>query len=108
MNSTEEKAGTKIGSAKNKYVEKRKAQIYEWNEEIEDLNARITAANADAEAKLAHKEHVATLRQKRDEARAKLTEIEEADDDRWEALKDGLDNIWTNIKSSFEKVKAKF
>jgi multidrug resistance efflux pump len=108
MKSTEDKTGTKIGSAKNEYVEKRKAQIYKWNEEIEDLNARITAANANAEAKLAHKEHIATLRQKRDEARAKLTEIEEADDDRWEGLKDGLDHVWTNIKSSLEKIKAKF
>ena len=108
MNSSYDKTETKINSAKDKYVEKQKAEIDKWNDDIEDLNARITAADADNESKLEHKAHVDALRQKRDEARAKLTEIEEAVDDRWEGLKDGLENIWTNIKYDFEKVKAKF
>jgi uncharacterized protein YhaN len=108
MKSSENSAENKIDYEKQKYVEKRKAQIDKWNDEIEDLNAKIAMADADAEAKLEHKAHVATLRQKRDEARAKLTEIEEADNDRWEDLKDGMENIWTNIKDGFEKVKAKF
>ena len=42
-------------------------------------------------------EDKAENKQKRDEAGTKLTEIEEADGDRWEGLKDGLENIWTNI-----------
>ena len=108
MNSSEDKAENKINSAKGKYVEKQKAEIDKWNDDIEDLNARITSAGADNEAKLKHKANITALRQKRDEARAKLTEIEEADDDRWEGLKDGLENIWTNIKYGFERVKAKF
>lgn len=95
-------------SEKDKYVEKRKAEINKWNDELSDLDARIEAAGADAKAKLEHKEHVAVLRQKRDEARAKLKEIEVAGDDRWEGLREGLENTWTNIKYGFEKVKAKF
>lgn len=108
MESSKDNAGNKIDNEKQKYVEKRKAQIEKWNDEIEDLDAKITVANADAKAKIEHKAHVAALRQQRDEARAKLTEIEEADNDRWEDLKDGMENIWTNIKDGFEKVKAKF
>ena len=108
MKSSEDYVENKIDNEKNKYVAKRKAQIDKWNDEIEDLNAKITTADADAEAKIEHKAHVAALRQQRDEARAKLTEIEEADNDRWEDLKDGMENIWTNIKDGFEKVKAKF
>ena len=95
-------------SEKDKYVEKRKAEIDKWNDELSDLDAKIEAAGADAKAKLEHKEHVAVLRQKRDEARAKLKEIEVAGDDRWEGLREGLENTWTNIKYGFEKVKAKF
>ena len=108
MNSSEDKAENKINSVKEKYVEKQKAEIDKWNHDIEDLNARITDAEADNEAKLEHKANIDALRQKRDEARGKLTEIEDADDDRWEGLKDGLENIWTNIKYGFERVKAKF
>jgi predicted nucleic acid-binding Zn-ribbon protein len=108
MKSSEDNVENRIDNEKHKYVEKRKAQIDKWNDEIEDLNARITVADADAEAKIEHKAHVAALRQQRDDARAKLTEIEEADDDRWKDLQGGLENIWTNVKYGFEKLKAKF
>ena len=108
MTRSEDQAENKIKSEKDKYIEKQEAEIDKWNDEIEDLNARITAADADNEAKLEHKANIDALRQKRDEARSKLTEIEDADDDRWEGLKDGLENIWTNIKYGFERVKAKF
>ena len=98
MNSSDYKSENKINSAKDKYVEKQKTEIDKWNDEIEDLNARITAADANNEATLELKANITALRQKLDEARAKLMEIEEADDDRLEGLKDGLENIWTNIK----------
>ena len=101
------KSSTK-DSAKNEYVEKRKAQIDKLNAEIENLAAKTIKTDADAEAKGEHKEHVASLRLKRDEARAKLTEIEAAADDRWEDLKDGVENVWMNLKHGLEKVKAKF
>jgi len=101
------KSNTK-DSAKNEYVEKRKAQIDKLNAEIEDLAAKTIKTDADAEATREHKAHVAALRLKRDEARAKLAEIEAAADDRWEDLKDGVENVWMNLKHGFEKVKAKF
>ena len=95
-------------STKDQYVEKRQAEIDKWNAEIENLETKITAAGADAKAKLAHEEHMNALRQQRDQARAKLAEIQAAGDDKWEDLKDGLESVWTSIKDGFEKVKAKF
>ena len=92
-------------STKDQYVEKGQAEIDKWNAEIENLEAKITA---DAKTKLEHEGHIAALRQKRDEAKAKLAEIQAAGDDTWEDLKDGLESIWTSIKDGFEKVKAKF
>jgi uncharacterized coiled-coil DUF342 family protein len=95
-------------SAKDEYVGKRKAQIDKLNAEIEDLAAKAAQTDADSQARREHKEHVASLRQKRDEARDKLTEIEAAADDRWEDLKDGVENVWMSFKQGFEKVKARF
>jgi predicted nucleic acid-binding Zn-ribbon protein len=95
-------------SAKEQYVEKRQAEIDKWNAELEDLEAKITAAGADAKAKLEHEEHINALRQKRDEAKAKLAEIQTAGDDTWEDLKDGAESIWTSIKDGYEKVASKF
>ena len=92
-------------STKDQYVEKGQAEIDKWNAEIENLETKITA---DAKTKLEHEEHMNALRQKRDEAKAKLAEIQAAGDDTWEDLKDGLESIWTSIKDGFEKVKAKF
>ena len=97
-----------IASAKDKYVEKRQAEIDKWNTELEELDGKIAAASVDAKARLAHEEHIRGLRQKRDEAKAKLSEIQSAGDDKWEDLKDGMENVWTNIKDGFEKIKAKF
>jgi chromosome segregation ATPase len=95
-------------STKDQYVEKRQAEIDKWNAEIENLEAKITEVDADAKAKLEHEEHMAALRQKRDEAKAKLAEIQAAGDDTWEGLKDGLEHTWTAIKDGFEKVTSKF
>lgn len=95
-------------SAKDIYVEKRKTEIDNWNAELDSLEAEIAAAGADAEAKIKHKEHVAVLRRKRDEARVKLAEIQAAADDKWESFKDGVEKIWIGVKGDFEKVKAKF
>ena len=108
LKNAKDKVEDKIVSAKDKYVEKREAEIDKWNAELEDLDAKITAAGVDAKAKLAHQEHIAALRQKRDTAKAKLAEIQAAGDDTWEDLKDGLESTWTSIKDGFEKVKSKF
>ena len=97
-----------IANAKDKYVEKREAEIDKWNAELEDLDAKIAVADADAKAKLEHKAHINALRQKRDEARVRLAEIKAARDDKWEDLKDGLESVWTSITDGYEKVKAKF
>jgi septation ring formation regulator EzrA len=95
-------------STKDQYVEKRQAEIDKWNAEIENLEAKITVAGADAKAKLEHEEHLNALRQQRDKAKAKLAEIQAAGDDTWEDLKDGLEHTWTAIKDGFEKVKSRF
>ncbi|MFH1821916.1 MAG: hypothetical protein ABH852_05720 [Methanobacteriota archaeon] len=97
-----------IASTKDKYVEKREAEIGKWNADLEDLEAKIKAAGVDAEATRAHEEHINALRQQREEAKAKLAEIQAAKDDKWEDLKDGLESVWTSITDGFEKVKAKF
>ena len=95
-------------STKDQFVEKHQAEIEKLNTELEDLQAKITEAGADAKAKLEHEEHMAALRQKRDEAKAKLAEIQAAGDDTWEGLKDGLEHTWISIKGGFEKVASRF
>ena len=108
MKKAKDKAESNIASTKDKYVHKREAEIDKWNAVLEDLEAKIKAAGGDAKAKLAHEEHIRALRQKSDEAKVRLAEIQAAGNDTWEDLKDGLESVWTSITDGFEKVKAKF
>jgi DNA repair exonuclease SbcCD ATPase subunit len=95
-------------STKEQYVKKRQAEVDQWNAEIEGLEAKIKEATDDAEAKSIHEEQMKALHQHRDEARAKLAEIQAAHEDRWEELKDGLEHTWASMKDGFEKITAKF
>ena len=91
-------------STKTEYIEKYQAEIERWNTEIDALEAKII----EADAKSAHEEQINALRQHRDEAKAKLAEIQAAHEDKWEELKDGLEHTWVAIKDGFEKFAAKF
>ncbi|GAK53044.1 hypothetical protein U14_04303 [Candidatus Moduliflexus flocculans] len=91
-------------STKAEYIEKYQTEIEKWNTEIDVLEAKII----EADAKSAHEEQINALRQHRDEAKAKLAEIQAAHEDKWEELKDGLEHTWTTIKDGFEKFAAKF
>ena len=91
-------------STKTEYIEKYQAEIERWNTEIDALEAKII----EADAKSAHEEQINALRQHRDEAKAKLAEIQAAHEDKWEELKDGLEHTWEAIKDGFEKFAAKF
>jgi predicted nucleic acid-binding Zn-ribbon protein len=108
MKSTVDQAEEKMVSEKDKYVEKRREQIDKLNTELEDLETRISTADLESKAKLEHEKIIVDLRQKRNEARDKLAEIQAAGDNRWQEIKDGLEGVWTNIKYSIEKAKAKF
>ncbi len=93
-------------SARDAYVEKLKAQLDEWNAELDKLQARLRGARADA--KIDYEKQIKTLRQQRDEATTKLAEIQEASEDAWEDLKQGMENTWTALKEAFERAKSRF
>ena len=97
MKSPEEK----IESEKEKYVEKRKAQIDKWNVELKELDAKIAAADAVNKAKLEHKEQIAVSPRKARRGQGEIGGDSVGRDDRWESLRDGMENMWTDIKDGF-------
>lgn len=76
MKNTTNKAPGKIVTVKEKKIDKRAAEIEKWNDEIKGLENDVTKAGVEAKAKLKHKDDISNLRQKRDETKARLTEIE--------------------------------
>ena len=95
-----------MSTKRDAYVEKLKAQLEEWNTEIDKLAAK--SAQAEAKAKIKYKNQLDDLRAKRDAVRDKLLAVQQAGDEAWEDLKEGLENSWEILKMSFNKAKTEF
>jgi uncharacterized coiled-coil DUF342 family protein len=91
---------------KDVYVQKLKAKIDEWNAEIDKLSAQANQSQADL--KLRYLEQVEELKEKRNEAGAKLEALQEAGESAWDEIKDGLEESFHVWKDSFARAKAAF
>ncbi|MBA4391761.1 MAG: coiled coil domain-containing protein [Syntrophus sp. (in: bacteria)] len=88
------------------YEERFEAELNEWRAEIVLLNAK--ADKARAEAKVEYYKTIEALQGKHDTARKKLLELKVAGDDAWEDLKAGAENVWTDVKTTFDSAVSRF
>ena len=88
------------------YVQKMKAQLDEWNAEIDKLQARTQQAKGDA--KLSYEQQLKSLRRQRDDAQARLTGIQDATEDAWRQFKEGADQAWSKLKDGMENAASAF
>jgi len=95
-----------MSAKRDAYVEKLKAQLDEWNADIDKLAAK--ANQAEAETKIEYQNQLDDLRTKRDDVRDKLSAIQQAGEGAREDLKEGLENSWEILKMTFNKAKAEF
>jgi len=91
---------------KELYQQKKQAQLDEWKAEIDRLKARASGASADSQLEL-HRE-IEILEGKIAEGKTKLAEIENASEDAWESIKDGVESAWDSMKSAFSDAAARF
>lgn len=91
---------------KEEYKEKAKAQLKEWNAQIDLLKAK--ADNAAADLKISYKEELELLRVKQVAAIDKLKEIESASEGTWDKVKETADKTWDDLKTSISNTMAKF
>ena len=82
------------------YKQKYEAQLHEWSAKIEGLSAH--ADKLTAEAKLQAKPHLDTVHAKLETAKAKLGEIAQATDDKWDDVKKSADHVWNDVKAAVE------
>jgi hypothetical protein len=74
---------------------------------LDDLDAKykvleMRAAEAKGDAKKDLDEKVKVAKAKRDAAGKKLEEVKNASHDRWEKVKDGVENAYDDLKKIFE------
>jgi len=86
------------------YLEKFKAQLDEWNADLERLEAKGRKANADA--KLKYDKEISSIRERMSEARKKAAEIQNANESAWEDLRQGAEDAWNRLKEAVQQAKA--
>lgn len=91
---------------KAEYHQKLEAQVSAWQAEIDRLKTRGRAAK-DADKDMIQSE-VEALQKGRDACRERLIELEQASEDTWEALKDGLEELWHEIGDAIGAAAEKF
>lgn len=91
---------------KEAYQKKLQAELDEWNAEIEQLKAK--ADKTEAESQLEYYKKIEELRTMQDEARSKLTELEQASDKAWEDVKAGLDSAWDSLRNAMRSARERF
>lgn len=93
-------------SNKEAYKQKVRAQLDEWKAEADKLRAKIKKNQADK--KIDSQKYLDELKEKQKRVRAKLEQLEDASEDAWEDLKDGLEKTSAELKQTFTKVRSKF
>ena len=88
------------------YEEKLDAQLKEWNAQIALLKAK--AENTKADGKIDYYKTIDALQRKHDEAKTKLKELKTAGDEAWEAVKEGAEKAWAEVKTAYHDAASKF
>lgn len=87
-------------------IEKIKAQLEEWDYEIDRMEHRAEEVQADVKTRYHHL--LDDLKEKRTELVNKLDQYEDAAEDALEDLKEGVEMAWDSIKLGFLAAKSEF
>jgi predicted nucleic acid-binding Zn-ribbon protein len=92
-------------TTRDEYIEKFKAQLDEWNDDLEDLER--TYHDASDETKQELEPQLEKIRETRDAALRKLDQIGESGEDSWESAKRETEHVWTTLKESVHHFKSR-
>ncbi len=92
-------------TSRDEYLEKFKAKLDEWNADIDKLEAKARAAQADMQAE--YREQLDALRRTRDEALKEYDKVQNAAVDAWDAMVQGSEKAWQAWTDAFENARSK-
>lgn len=93
-------------STREEYIQKMKAKLDEIGAEMSRLEAKAKGAEADLRIK--YQDTISDLRERREEARHKLNEFQQAGDSAWQDLKIGLQGAWEIIDEAVKSASERF
>lgn len=93
-------------TTRNEYVEQLKSKLDEWNHDIAKWEEKARGMKNDMT--INYEMTMDDLRKKRDEANAKLKELQASSGDAWQDLKAGADSAWSALREAFDKARSHF
>jgi chromosome segregation ATPase len=93
-------------TTRNEYVEQLKKNLDKWNADISNWEAKARAAKTDL--RIDYEMKLEDLRKRREEATAKLKELQATSGDAWKELKAGTDAAWAAMREAFDKAASHF
>lgn len=93
-------------TTRNEYVEQLKNKLDQWNADIAKWEDKARVAKTDL--RIDYEMQLETLRSRRDEATAKLKELQASSEAAWQELKAGTDAAWSALREAFDKAASHF
>jgi chromosome segregation ATPase len=93
-------------TTRKEYVEQLKNKLDEWNAELGKWEEKARGAKKDLT--IDYEMKLEDLRKKREEAAAKLKEVQASSEEAWRDLKAGADSAWAAMREAFDKAKTHF
>lgn len=88
------------------YREKLEAQLKEWKETLDMLEAKATKATAGVKAELLRE--IELLQQKRGAVLEKWADLQKASGEVWDDLKGGVEKAAAELKNAFDRAISRF
>lgn len=92
---------------KDEYIDSLTAELKEWSAQIDLLTAKAENATADVKLKY-YTQDLNVLRTKERIAIEKIKELEQANGDAWETVKETADKVWEDLKTGLASAVSKF
>ena len=93
-------------TSRDEYLEKLKTKLDEWDAEIDKIESSARKAQADTKAQ--YDKQLETLREMRDDAQTKLSEMQNATAEAWDVMAQGTEKAWNAWFNAFEDARSKF
>ena len=93
-------------TTRNEYVEQLKNNLDKWNTDLAKWEDKAKAARTDM--RIDYEMQLEALRKHREEATAKLKELQASSGDAWKDLRAGADAAWAAMREAFDKANSHF
>jgi hypothetical protein len=90
---------------KESYLQRKAQQLRQWERVIEKLISRADRAKDKRETELRH--HILKIQVKKARTEAKLRQLQEEENGKWDDIKAGLEKSWVELREAFLKASAR-